>query len=59
MIEIKIDIICVGKVLVMVNLSFCYFYGFFEKDLVVKGYCLFDDGGFFIIKGLEKVIMNF
>lgn len=58
MIETKTDTICVGKVPVMVNSSFCHLHGLSEKDSVAKGHCSFDDGGFFIIKGSEKVITN-
>ncbi|KAG0566864.1 hypothetical protein KC19_7G093600 [Ceratodon purpureus] len=56
-IDTKTDTICIGKIPVMVNSSFCHLHGLTEKEAVAKGHCAFDSGGYFIIKGSEKVLI--
>jgi hypothetical protein len=58
MIDAKTDTICIGKIPVMVNSSFCHLHGLTEKEAVARGHCSFDSGGYFIIKGSEKVRFN-
>lgn len=58
MIDTKTDTICIGKIPVMVNSSFCHLHGLTEKELVARGHCAFDSGGYFIIKGSEKVRLS-
>lgn len=55
MIQRRAETICIGTIPVMVNSSFCHLHGLTEAELVAKGQCLFDGGGYFIIKGSEKV----
>jgi DNA-directed RNA polymerase beta subunit len=57
-IDTKTDTICIGTIPVMVNSSFCHLHGLTEKELVAKGQCSFDAGGYFIIKGSEKVRLD-
>lgn len=40
----------------MVKSHLCHLYGLTPKELLVEGDCLFDVGGYFIIKGHEKSI---
>lgn len=55
MIQRRTETVCIGTIPVMVNSSFCHLHGLTEAELVAKGQCLFDAGGYFIIKGSEKV----
>lgn len=57
-IDTQTDTICIGKIPVMVNSSFCHLSGLTEKELIAKGQCSFDVGGYFIIKGSEKVSLD-
>ncbi|MCL7047334.1 hypothetical protein MKW94_006641 [Papaver nudicaule] len=47
----------IGKVPIMLRSSFCTLYGNSEKDLVELGECPYDQGGYFIINGSEKVLI--
>lgn len=41
----------------MVRSQHCRLNGLYGKDLIKKGECIFDQGGYFIINGSEKVII--
>ncbi|KAG9129948.1 hypothetical protein Leryth_007080 [Lithospermum erythrorhizon] len=47
----------IGKVPVMLRSSYCSLYGKSEKDLNELGECPYDQGGYFIINGSEKVLI--
>ncbi|KAK3011556.1 hypothetical protein RJ639_011272 [Escallonia herrerae] len=47
----------IGKVPIMLRSSYCSLYQTSEKDLAELGECPFDQGGYFIINGSEKVLI--
>ncbi|KAI8551670.1 hypothetical protein RHMOL_Rhmol06G0204100 [Rhododendron molle] len=47
----------IGKVPIMLRSSYCSLYQTSEKDLTELGECPFDQGGYFIINGSEKVLI--
>ncbi|XP_051125161.1 DNA-directed RNA polymerase II subunit RPB2-like [Andrographis paniculata] len=47
----------IGKVPIMLRSSYCSLYNLSEKDLTDLGECPFDQGGYFIINGSEKVLI--
>jgi len=49
------DIVCIGKIPVMVKSKFCHLFGLSDEALQRRGDCAYDIGGYFIIKGSEKV----
>lgn len=42
----------------MLQSSYCSLYGSSEKDLTKLGECSYDQGGYFIINGIEKVLIS-
>ncbi|KZV46369.1 hypothetical protein F511_07921 [Dorcoceras hygrometricum] len=47
----------IGKVPIMLRSSYCSLYRLSEKDLTELGECPYDQGGYFIINGSEKVLI--
>ncbi|XP_039830932.1 DNA-directed RNA polymerase II subunit RPB2-like isoform X2 [Panicum virgatum] len=47
----------IGKVPIMLRSSYCTLYQQSEKDLTELGECPYDQGGYFIINGSEKVLI--
>ncbi|RID50350.1 hypothetical protein BRARA_H01086 [Brassica rapa] len=47
----------IGKVPIMLRSTYCTLNGNSEKDLTELGECPFDQGGYFIINGSEKVLI--
>ncbi|KAL0310646.1 UNVERIFIED_CONTAM: DNA-directed RNA polymerase II subunit RPB2 [Sesamum angustifolium] len=47
----------IGKVPIMLRSSYCTLYQKSEKDLTELGECPYDQGGYFIINGSEKVLI--
>ncbi|XP_073154584.1 DNA-directed RNA polymerase II subunit RPB2-like [Henckelia pumila] len=47
----------IGKVPIMLRSSYCSLYRLSEKDLTELGECPYDQGGYFIINGSEKVLL--
>ncbi|XP_057505694.1 DNA-directed RNA polymerase II subunit RPB2-like isoform X1 [Actinidia eriantha] len=47
----------IGKVPIMLRSSYCSLYQTSEKDLTELGECPYDQGGYFIINGSEKVLI--
>jgi DNA-directed RNA polymerase II subunit RPB2 len=47
----------IGKVPIMLRSKFCVLHGLSEKDLIELGECPYDQGGYFIINGSEKVLI--
>jgi len=47
----------IGKIPVMVRSDWCALKGLTDKDCISKGECFYDQGGYFIIKGGEKVVV--
>lgn len=47
----------IGKVPLMVRSSYCILYGESDENLVGMGECPYDQGGYFIINGSEKVLI--
>ncbi|KAK4483573.1 hypothetical protein RD792_010772 [Penstemon davidsonii] len=56
MIQKKKDVI-IGRMPIMLRSCFCILYGKDEEELAKYGECPLDPGGYFIIKGTEKVIL--
>lgn len=52
------DRICVGKIPVMVGSKWCHLYGRSRSERAAMNECPLDRGGYFIIKGSEKVIIS-
>ncbi|KAJ7297966.1 hypothetical protein O6H91_Y025100 [Diphasiastrum complanatum] len=52
-----IEQVFIGKIPVMVKSQFCHLYGMVDKELQQKEDCGYDMGGYFIVKGAEKVII--
>lgn len=49
--------VLIGRLPIMVKSHFCHLYGLTTKELLAEGDCLFDVGGYFIIKGHEKIFV--
>ncbi|KAH6785548.1 hypothetical protein C2S51_038003 [Perilla frutescens var. frutescens] len=47
----------IGKVPIMLRSSYCSLFHLSEKDLMEMGECPYDQGGYFIINGSEKVLI--
>lgn len=47
--------VCIGRIPIMVKSRFCHLSGLVDEKLRSKEDCAFDIGGYFIIKGSEKV----
>jgi DNA-directed RNA polymerase II subunit RPB2 len=47
----------IGKVPIMLRSSYCTLYQNSDKDLTELGECPYDQGGYFIINGSEKVLI--
>ncbi|KAH7546013.1 hypothetical protein FEM48_Zijuj01G0155800 [Ziziphus jujuba var. spinosa] len=47
----------IGKVPIMLRSSYCTLYQNSEKDLTELGECLYDQGGYFIVNGNEKLLI--
>ncbi|CAA0816195.1 DNA-directed RNA polymerase II subunit 2 [Striga hermonthica] len=47
----------IGKVPIMLRSSYCSLFSLSEKDLMEIGECPYDQGGYFIINGSEKVLI--
>ena len=41
----------------MLHSSHCHLYGKSEKELSLLGECIYDNGGYFIVNGREKVML--
>jgi DNA-directed RNA polymerase II subunit RPB2 len=48
----------IGRVPIMLRSKFCLLHGLGDKDLVELGECPYDQGGYFIINGSEKVLIG-
>lgn len=48
---------CYNQVPIMLRSSYCTLYQNSEKDLTELGECPYDQGGYFIINGSEKVLI--
>ncbi len=48
----------IGRVPIMLRSKFCLLHGLGDKDLVEMGECPYDQGGYFIINGSEKVLIG-
>jgi DNA-directed RNA polymerase II subunit RPB2 len=53
----ELNKVFIGKVPIMLRSQFCVLHGLSEKDFVDLGECPFDQGGYFIINGSEKVLI--
>ncbi|KAF7683634.1 DNA-directed RNA polymerase II subunit RPB2 [Astathelohania contejeani] len=47
----------IGALPIMLRSSYCILHGLSDKDLIELGECPYDQGGYFIINGSEKVII--
>ncbi|KAL6072260.1 DNA-dependent RNA polymerase II [Balamuthia mandrillaris] len=47
----------IGKVPVMLRSQYCMLYGMSDKELTELGECPYDQGGYFVINGGEKVLI--
>jgi DNA-directed RNA polymerase beta subunit len=50
--------VCIGKIPIMVGSKYCHLYGRSDNEKVALNECPYDKGGYFIIKGSEKVIIS-
>jgi len=49
---------CIGKVPIMLKSNFCMLTSYTtDRDLALLGECTFDEGGYFVINGSEKVLI--
>ncbi|GBG87225.1 hypothetical protein CBR_g45284 [Chara braunii] len=58
--EVEKDVhskVFVGKVPIMLRSAYCSLYGQSEKELTQLGECPYDQGGYFVINGSEKVLI--
>ena len=51
------DYIKLGKIPIMVRSRYCALYDLTDNEKVHNGECLYDQGGYFIIQGSEKVLV--
>ncbi len=51
------DKVLLGAIPIMLHSKLCNLYGLNEKNLIDMGECPYDQGGYFIIDGKEKVII--
>jgi DNA-directed RNA polymerase III subunit RPC2 len=49
--------ICIGYLPIMLRSDLCHLKGRSEKELARMGECPMDPGGYFVVKGTEKVIL--
>lgn len=49
--------ICIGRIPIMLRSTRCWLRGKSERELEDVQECPFDPGGYFIVKGVEKVIL--
>ena len=47
----------IGRVPIMLHSQFCVLHGLNERDLVDLGECPYDQGGYFVVGGSEKVLI--
>ncbi|EPR80086.1 DNA-directed RNA polymerase II complex subunit Rpb2 [Spraguea lophii 42_110] len=47
----------IGSLPIMLRSSYCILHGLSDKDLIDLGECSYDQGGYFIINGSEKVVV--
>ncbi|KAI5070456.1 hypothetical protein GOP47_0014799 [Adiantum capillus-veneris] len=50
--------VSIGRIPVMVQSSYCQLHGLSKQTSLQRGHCHFDVGGYFIIKGSEKVLIT-
>jgi DNA-directed RNA polymerase beta subunit len=50
--------VCVGKIPIMVGSKYCHLYGRSKTERTALNECPYDRGGYFIIKGSEKVVIS-
>ncbi|KIO33829.1 hypothetical protein M407DRAFT_229733 [Tulasnella calospora MUT 4182] len=55
--EAEASKVWIGKVPIMLRSSFCILHGLEEKDLFDLNECPYDQGGYFVINGSEKVLI--
>lgn len=55
--EHKFSRVSLGQLPIMLRSSCCILHGLTEKDIVQIGECPYDQGGYFIVSGSEKVII--
>jgi DNA-directed RNA polymerase III subunit RPC2 len=53
----KLRNICIGSLPIMLRSNLCHLKGKNEKELARMGECPLDPGGYFVVKGTEKVIL--
>ncbi|KAH0473671.1 MAG: uncharacterized protein KVP18_001686 [Porospora cf. gigantea A] len=50
--------VALGRIPMMLRSSFCWLNSMPERDLCNAGECCFDQGGYFIVNGMEKVLIG-
>ena len=53
----KINKVFIGKVPIMLRSQYCSLHDHTDKELTELGECAYDEGGYFIINGSEKVLI--
>eukprot|EP00271_Cylindrocystis_brebissonii_P022832 TRINITY_DN8941_c0_g1_i2.p1 TRINITY_DN8941_c0_g1~~TRINITY_DN8941_c0_g1_i2.p1 ORF type:complete len:1189 (+),score=261.50 TRINITY_DN8941_c0_g1_i2:389-3955(+) len=55
--EDRVDKVFIGKIPIMLFSNYCNLHNNSQRDLMLLGECPFDQGGYFIINGSEKVLI--
>ncbi len=50
--------VCIGRIPCMVQSSYCNLHGLTDAERISRGECEHDPGGYYIINGMEKVIVS-
>ena len=53
----KINKVFIGKVPIMLRSQYCSLHDHTDKELTELGECAYDEGGYFVINGSEKVLI--
>ena len=51
------DRVLIGKIPIMIRSRFCHLSNLTKEQIVKQGECRYDQGGYFIINGNEKVLV--
>jgi DNA-directed RNA polymerase III subunit RPC2 len=56
--ETKITALEIGRIPVMLQSKSCVLFGKTDEELFAMGECPIDPGGYFVVKGVERVILS-
>ena len=55
--EEQINKVFIGKIPIMLRSEYCSLHDHTDKELTELGECPYDEGGYFIVNGSEKVLI--